>query len=179
MNLRELITYHPIIIILLIIYFKTITSRLNLLTENSCPDSSQYSCESQQSSSLVESLKILQQHGITMLPSEDHSILSSAVESGHSVVLTEVGKEVLNSMKTAERNDLSNVHYSKPTQNESKKYVTITPEEFLSLTSSAISVNSSKHLNNGKSKQNVKNHVKRVVMKKNKIRPIPQSNNVC
>lgn len=111
-----------------------------------------------------------------MLPSEDHNILSSVVESGHSVVLTEVGKEVLNSMKAAEARDLP----SKSDESESKKYVTITPEEFFALTgSTGTNLNVAKQLNNGKSKQNVKQSVRRVVMKKNKTRPIPQTNNVA
>lgn len=43
---------------------------------------------SQQQNSFSESMKILQQHGITMLPTDDNSILSSVMETGHSVVLT-------------------------------------------------------------------------------------------
>lgn len=43
---------------------------------------------SEQDDSFNESMKILQQHGITMLPTDDTSILSSVMESGHSVVLT-------------------------------------------------------------------------------------------
>lgn len=43
---------------------------------------------SQNSHSFSESMKILQQHGITMLPTDDNNILSSVMESGHSVVLT-------------------------------------------------------------------------------------------
>lgn len=36
-----------------------------------------------------ESIKLLQQHGITMLPTtDDTNILSSILETGHSVVLT-------------------------------------------------------------------------------------------
>lgn len=35
-----------------------------------------------------ESMKILQQHGITMLPADDSNILSSILESGRSVSLT-------------------------------------------------------------------------------------------
>lgn len=143
------------------------------------PDPARYSPDSQQSS-LVESLKILQQHGITMLPSEEHNILSSAVESGHSVVLTEVGKEVLNSLKAAEARSLPKIHPKPPQQNESKKYVTITPEDFFALTGSGGvgRVNAAKHLNKEKATQNVKQTIKRVVMKKNKTSPIPQGSNV-
>ena len=38
--------------------------------------------------SFSESLKYLQEHGITMLPADEDTILSSAMETGHSVVLT-------------------------------------------------------------------------------------------
>lgn len=37
---------------------------------------------------LTASLKLLQEHGITMLPNDDNNILSTVMESGHSVVLT-------------------------------------------------------------------------------------------
>lgn len=36
----------------------------------------------------TESIKLLQKHGITMLPTDDSNILSSILETGHSVVLT-------------------------------------------------------------------------------------------
>lgn len=35
-----------------------------------------------------ESMRLLQKHGITMLPNDETSIFSSVMESGHSVVLT-------------------------------------------------------------------------------------------
>lgn len=66
-------------------------------------------------------MKILQEHGITMLPNEDNNILTTVMESGHSVVLTDVGKEVLDSVKQSEE--------------DSKKIVTMSEEEFLAMTS--------------------------------------------
>lgn len=111
-----------------------------------------------------------------MLPSEEHNILSSAVESGHAVVLTEVGKEVLNSLKAAEASDLPKMQFREPVQGESKKYVTISPEEFFALTGSnaANQLSVTRHANNGAIKQSVR----RGVMKKNKVKLIPQSNHV-
>lgn len=38
--------------------------------------------------SISESIKYLQEHGITMLPADESNILSTVMESGHSVVLT-------------------------------------------------------------------------------------------
>lgn len=40
------------------------------------------------SNQLSESMKLLQEHGITMLPADDSNILTSILETGHSVVLT-------------------------------------------------------------------------------------------
>lgn len=118
-------------------------------------------CTDPQQTSLSESLKLLQRHGITMLPAEDQNILSSAVESGHSVVLTDVGKEVLNSVKISEEQD----------QNETRKYLTITPEELFALTSTD-EVSQLKQVSNGKTSPSVKPSIKRVVMKKNRINPM-------
>jgi hypothetical protein len=39
-------------------------------------------------SSFAESIRLLQEHGITMLPNEDNNILTTVMETGHSVVLT-------------------------------------------------------------------------------------------
>ncbi|KRT85701.1 Ankyrin repeat-containing protein, partial [Oryctes borbonicus] len=44
--------------------------------------------------SMSESFKYFQEHGITMLPADDGNILSTVMENGHSVVLTEAGKQV-------------------------------------------------------------------------------------
>lgn len=41
-----------------------------------------------QNNKFSESIKLLRQHGITMLPADDTNILSSILETGHSVVLT-------------------------------------------------------------------------------------------
>lgn len=56
--------------------------------------------QSQNTNSFSESMKILQQHGITMLPADDNNILSSVMESGHSVVLT--GKLINDNLKVLE-----------------------------------------------------------------------------
>ncbi|XP_028152343.2 GA-binding protein subunit beta-2-like isoform X1 [Diabrotica virgifera virgifera] len=115
---------------------------------------------------LNSSLKILEEHGITMLNDEndDGNILNSVMESGHSVVLTEVGKEVLNSVKQSEMKKQS------PVLQLEKKIVTVTPEQFLSMA------------NNTKigGLQNLKviptgGPFKRVMMKKNKLIPINTS----
>lgn len=115
-----------------------------------------------------------------MLPSEDHNILSSAVESGRAVVLTEAGKEILNSLKAAEESDLPKMQFREPPQRPSKKYVTISPEEFYALTGSnaANQLSITRHANNGATTQNLKQPMKRGVMKKNKVKPISHSNQV-
>lgn len=115
-----------------------------------------------------------------MLPSEDHNILSSAVESGHAVVLTEVGKEVLNSLKAAEEADLPKMQFREPAQSPPKKFVTISPEEFFALTGSnaANQLSVTRHANNGATTQNLKQPLKRGVMKKSKVKPITSSNQV-
>ncbi|XP_072378872.1 uncharacterized protein Atac3 isoform X1 [Diabrotica undecimpunctata] len=116
---------------------------------------------------LNSSLKILEEHGITMLQNDendDGNILNSVMESGHSVVLTEVGKEVLNSVKQSE------MKKQPPVLHLEKKIVTVTPEQFLSMA------------NNSKMSglQNLKviptrGPYKRVMMKKNKLIPISTS----
>lgn len=130
-----------------------------------------------QEESLSESFKLLQEHGITMLPNDENNILSSVMESGHSVVLTEVGKEVLNTMKMLEPDSIIPKHVQK--KYERRKVITVTPEEFLEMTTncSATHNNSLKQIN-GKTVQTVKPTVKRIVMKKNKTSPISNSTNV-
>lgn len=103
-----------------------------------------------------------------MLPSEEQNILSSAVESGHAVVLTEVGKQILNSVKASDSADLPKAQFSK--ERDSKKIVTLTADEFFALSGSAADshLNVSKYnTNSGKSAQNLKHDVKRAVIKRN------------
>lgn len=128
-----------------------------------------------------ESIKLLQEHGITMLPTDDdNNILSSILESGHSVVLTEVGKQVLNSTKpfqttttTTVPNNIKKITpkiRTIPASVKSKKVITVTPQEFLAMT-----LNQSEIIKpiNGKiiTAQN-KPTLRRIVMKKNKLGPI-------
>ncbi|KAJ8984896.1 hypothetical protein NQ317_002736 [Molorchus minor] len=115
------------------------------------------------SNNFSDSLKLLQQHGIAMLQNDEDEghILTTVMESGHSVVLTDVGKEVLNSVKQSEQQE-------KPIQME-KKIVTLTPEEFLTVANGGLN-------NKSVYKQfkviPMKNQVKRIVMKKNKVIPV-------
>lgn len=115
-----------------------------------------------------------------MLPSEEQNILSSAVESGHAVVLTEVGKQVLNSLKAAETTDLPKMQFTEATDSDAKKFVTITSEEFFALTGSnaANQLSVTKHVNNSNLIQNVKCLGKRAVMKKSKVKTLLQNSNV-
>ncbi|XP_018570865.1 GA-binding protein subunit beta-1 [Anoplophora glabripennis] len=110
-----------------------------------------------------DSLKLLQEHGITMLQTdenEDGNILNSVMESGHSVVLTDIGKEVLNSVKQSEQQQLQ----------MEKKIVQVTPEEFLAMANG--SLNNNKNLFRQLKVLPVKSQVKRIVMKKNKVIPV-------
>lgn len=143
------------------------------------------SVESQYSASL----KILQEHGITMLPNEENNILSSVMESGHSVVLTDVGKEVLNSVKQSEQQQLQLQKQQKsasdsaaPTINTNlipnvtsapttttpsgRKIITLTADEFLAMTA-----NGTLGKNNIIKQVKVlpSKTVKRIVMHKNKL----------
>ncbi|CAH1114418.1 unnamed protein product [Psylliodes chrysocephalus] len=115
-------------------------------------------------SALTNSLKILEEHGITMLQNDendDGNILNTVMESGHSVVLTDVGKEVLNSVKQSEQRKQSQ------TLHMDKKFLTVTPEQFLAMTNN----HSSKNIRQMKVIPS-RGTFKRVVMKKNKIIPI-------
>ncbi|CAG9822554.1 unnamed protein product [Phaedon cochleariae] len=121
-------------------------------------------------SNLTDSLKLLHEHGIMLQNKEcdNNNILNSVMESGHSVVLTDVGKEVLNSVKQSEQ---TFVHQqSQPLEQPStirmeKKIVTLTPEQFLAITQSRNDLR--------QWKIPAKGQLKRVVMKKNKTIPIP------
>ncbi|KAB0802407.1 hypothetical protein PPYR_04593 [Photinus pyralis] len=122
-----------------------------------------------------ESIKLLQQHGITMLPADDDSnILSSILETGHSVVLTEVGKEVLNSTKPLTTAGTVNTGSRlapkiRTIPIKPKKVITVTPQEFLAMTlnhGGVIKQVNRKLLTNNKS------NTKRIVMQKSKVGPI-------
>ncbi|CAG9859559.1 unnamed protein product [Phyllotreta striolata] len=112
--------------------------------------------------SLTNSLKILQEHGITMLQNDDGNIMNSVMESGHSVVLTDIGKEVLNSVKQSEQ--------KKQTLQMEKKFVSVTPEQFLAMTGKN-GVKSIRPLKVVPSKV----AFKRVVMKRNNVSSIASS----
>ncbi|KAL1505910.1 hypothetical protein ABEB36_005359 [Hypothenemus hampei] len=105
-------------------------------------------------------IELLQEHGITMLPNDndDNNILNTVMENGHSVVLTDIGKEVLNTVKKEE--EKQNRENCKM-----KRVITVTPEQFLSLTKGNFVYN-----NNTATQQNVK----RVIMKR--PRPTPLGN---
>ncbi|XP_056630096.1 GA-binding protein subunit beta-1 [Diorhabda sublineata] len=112
---------------------------------------------------LTSSLKILEEHGIRMLENDENDdghILNTVMESGHSVVLTDVGKEVLNSVKQNEQKKKSQIVHM------DKKIVSVTPEQFLAMTQ-----NSNKTFKQLKVIP-TKGTFKRVVMKKNKLIPI-------
>ena len=101
-----------------------------------------------------------------MLPNEDNNILTTVMETGHSVVLTDAGKQVLNAFKESEEK----------ANNLNKKIITVTPEEFLSMTSSC--ANKSKNILRQINGRLVPRNVKRIVMKKNKLIPVSTVNNV-
>lgn len=143
--------------------------------------------------SYTDSLKLLQQHGITMLPVDDCSILNSVMESGHSVVLTEAGKQALNSIKPHESNDdFSEYLHSKPivtatTTNavspvKKNRIITVTADEFLAMTNGGSLNGQSNILKqlNGKLINSVQKTAqnKRIVMKKNKLVTISPAVNV-
>ncbi|KAI4460174.1 ankyrin repeat protein [Holotrichia oblita] len=136
--------------------------------------------------SISESIRYLQEHGITMLPADDSNILSTVMESGHSVVLTEAGKQVLNSIKQSDNVNLipKNIQKPQPPKENTvstvnmKKIITVTPEEFLAMTTNGgFSNNIGKPVN--KFITIPKNNVKRIVMKKNKTTPITATINMA
>jgi hypothetical protein len=119
-------------------------------------------------SSFAESIRLLQEHGITMLPNEDNNILTTVMETGHSVVLTDVGKQVLNALKESDQKVNSQVN---------KKIITVTPEEFLSMTANC-GTNKAKNILKQINGRLVPKNMKRIVMKKNKLIPVSTVNNV-
>lgn len=85
-------------------------------------------CEDSQSS--FSAIKLLQEHGISMLPNDndESNLLNTVVASGHSVVLTEVGKEMLKSLHEQAKTDPI------VPQPKRKKIITLSPQQFLALT---------------------------------------------
>lgn len=85
-------------------------------------------CEDSQSS--FSAIKLLQEHGISMLPNDndESNLLNTVVASGHSVVLTEVGKEMLKSLNEQAKTDPI------VPQPKRKKTITLSPQQFLALT---------------------------------------------
>ncbi|XP_066248662.1 GA-binding protein subunit beta-1-like isoform X2 [Euwallacea similis] len=114
-------------------------------------------------------MKLLQEHGITMLPidSDESNILNAVMESGHSVVLTDVGKEVLKTVKQQEEKVI-------PKPNPPKRTITVTLDQFLALTKGNFIQNV---LPNNLKVISGRPNIRRVVMKKNK-KPTPFGNNL-
>lgn len=82
---------------------------------------------------LTDSLQMLKDHGISYLPADNSTVVASAVENGHSLVLTEVGKQVLNSTKPT-NNIIRTIQ--KPEQKiQRRKVFTLTSEQLLAMTS--------------------------------------------
>ncbi|EEZ97725.1 GA-binding protein subunit beta-1 isoform X2 [Tribolium castaneum] len=120
----------------------------------------------EQNHDFSESIKLLQEHGITMLPNDDSNILTTVMETGHSVVLTDAGKQVLNAIKESEQKANA----------INKKIITVTPQEFLSMASNC--KNKSKNIIKQINGRLVPKNVKRIVMKKNKLIPVSTVNNM-
>lgn len=80
-------------------------------------------------------------------------------------LISDIGKEVLNSVKQSEQQQLQ----------MEKKIVQVTPEEFLAMTNGSLN---SKNVFKQLKMLPVKNQVKRIVMKKNKVIPITSVTNV-
>lgn len=124
--------------------------------------------------SLSDSMKILQEHGITLLPNDDdNNILTTVMESGHSVVLTEVGKQILDSVKAEEE---SNQNITRNLVNlDRKRYITLNPENVVTLAPQTETERKEK-------KSQVANKeyrtIKRIVMKKNKLQPVSLTPNI-
>nr|CAH7721935.1 unnamed protein product [Callosobruchus chinensis] len=113
---------------------------------------------------LTVPLSLLQDGILLQNESEETNILNTAMDNGHSVVLTEAGKEVLNSFRQSEQQQ-SPLHME-------KKIVSLTPEEFLAMTNGTMS----KNLIRVKTIP-AKGQFKRIVMKKTKAgSPINISN---
>ncbi|KAH1020258.1 hypothetical protein HUJ04_009956 [Dendroctonus ponderosae] len=118
--------------------------------------------------SRFSAIQLLQEHGISMLPNdteEESSILNAVMESGHSVVLTDVGKEVLNTVKQQEEKRTQ----PKP---KPKKIITVSPEQFLSLTNGQLIRNT--NIQEPYKVIPLKSGVRRIYMKKS--RPTPFGN---
>ncbi|CAG9768875.1 unnamed protein product [Ceutorhynchus assimilis] len=80
----------------------------------------------EESDNRLSAIQLLQEHGITMLQNdnEENNILSAAMESGHSFVLTEVGKQVFKTVKQKQEH---------APIDRTNKIITVTPEQFLAL----------------------------------------------
>merc|ERR1712071_441527 len=99
------------------------------------------SCTSESSS--TEAVKLLESHGISFLPADETTLLTSALESGQSLSLTEAGKMALNQTKTVVPRPTVQPpplkRFKLPTSSSvtssssSPLVVTITAEQFLAL----------------------------------------------
>ncbi|XP_066993319.1 GA-binding protein subunit beta-1 [Anabrus simplex] len=83
-------------------------------------------------------LQLLQSHGITMLPADDSTLVESAVENGHTVVLTEAGKLALNLSQANLHKVTSTIQR---TTVPKKKVITIRAGQLLSMAANSKSSN--------------------------------------
>ncbi|XP_044761114.1 GA-binding protein subunit beta-1-like isoform X2 [Coccinella septempunctata] len=132
-----------------------------------------FKCEPEMDNSLSDSMKILQEHGITLLPTDDdNNILSTVMESGHSVVLTEVGKQILESVKAEEE---SSQNITRNLVNlERERFITVSPSDLLTLSPQPTVEKKERSKVINKESRNIK----RIVMKKNKLQPMSLTPNI-
>ncbi|XP_018321808.1 GA-binding protein subunit beta-1 [Agrilus planipennis] len=133
-----------------------------------------------------ETVKLLQQHGITMLPPDDSNIFTSVMDTGHQVVLTDIGKEMLNSTKPVAKikpeavKIATKVHQKLKSNSRSalktkEVLLSVTPEEFLAMTTNLNAPMELKKVENFNCVS--KPTTKRIVMKKSKVIPVVVNNN--
>lgn len=122
----------------------------------------QFDQNSTSSCSYQDSMRILQEHGITMLPNDDNNILSSVMESGHSVVLTDVGKELLNSVKVVDNLNMPEINPLPKVSN----YIKVSSSDLIPLNANVKLKKSNKTAI--LKPVNVNRPIKRIVMKKYK-----------
>ncbi|GLV44130.1 Ada2a-containing complex component 3 [Carabus blaptoides fortunei] len=109
---------------------------------------------------LSDSIQMLKDHGISFLPADNSSVVASAVENGHSLVLTEVGKQVLNSTKPLVKMPVQKTHITKI---KGRKVITVTADQLLAMATSSTNVFRKVPINS------TDKPIKRIVMNKNKI----------
>ncbi|CAH1996941.1 unnamed protein product [Acanthoscelides obtectus] len=130
-------------------------------------DNQQTNASYEDHSELTVPLSLLQDGILLQNESEENNVLNAAIDNGHSVVLTEAGKEILNCFKQTEQQQQSSLHME-------KKIVAVTPEEFLAMANGTLS----KNVIRVKTIP-AKGQVKRIVMKKTKTgTPISIANGI-